>query len=163
VISEDGLICQATKTFDEVNLDDYSCVVLPGMSDFTSALKDNTLIQFLKQLKGKSILVAAISSAPILLSKAGLLENTTFTGGIWQNFFGYFDFLSRENFIPKEIHQDKNIVTAIGFAHQEFAKKILANLGLCDDVELVDKPSENLIFNMSDEDFAEFKSCFEHI
>lgn len=163
VISEDGLICQATKTFDEVNLDDYSCVVLPGMSDFTFALKDNTLIQFLKQLKGKSILVAAISSAPILLSKAGLLENTTFTGGIWQNFFGYFDFLSRENFIPKAIHQDKNIVTAIGFAHQEFAKKILANLGLCDDVELVDKPSENLIFNMSDEDFAEFKSCFEHI
>ena len=60
VISEDGLICQATKTFDEVNLDDYSCVILPRMSDFTSALKDNTLIQFLKQLKGKSILVAAI-------------------------------------------------------------------------------------------------------
>ena len=42
-------------------------------------------------------------------------------------------------------------------------EKQLANLGLCDDVELVDKPSENLIFNMSDEDFAEFKSCFEHI
>ena len=60
VISEDGLIYQATKTFDEVNLDDYSCVILPRMSDFTSALKDNTFIQFLKQLKGKSILVAAI-------------------------------------------------------------------------------------------------------
>lgn len=161
ILSEDGLICQATKTFDEVELNEYSCIVLPGMSDFTSALKDELLIQFLKQLKGKSIVIAAISSAPILLAKAGLLEDITFTGGIWQNFFGYFDFLSKENFMPKTIHQDKNIITAIGFAHQEFAKKVLATLGLCDDIELVEKPSEELIFNMSDEEFAEFKACFE--
>lgn len=130
ILSEDGLICQATKTFDEVELNEYSCIVLPGMSDFTSALKDELLIQFLKQLKGKSIVIAAISSAPILLAKAGLLEDITFTGGIWQNFFGYFDFLSKENLMPKTIHQDKNIITAIGFAHQEFAKKVLATLGL---------------------------------
>ncbi|SFC76815.1 Putative intracellular protease/amidase [Streptococcus gallolyticus] len=161
ILSEDGLICQATKTFDEVELNEYSCIVLPGMSDFTSALKDELLIQFLKQLKGKSIVIAAISSAPILLAKAGLLEDITFTGGIWQNFFGYFDFLSKENFMPKTIHQDKNIITAIGFAHQEFAKKVLATLGLCDDIEIVEKTSEELIFNMSDEEFAEFKACFE--
>lgn len=161
ILSEDGLICQATKTFDEVELNEYSCIVLPGMSDFTSALKDELLIQFLKQLKGKSIVIAAISSAPILLAKAGLLEDITFTGGIWQNFFGYFDFLSKENFMPKTIHQDKNIITAIGFAHQEFAKKVLATLGLCNDIEIVEKPSEELIFNMSDEEFAEFKACFE--
>lgn len=161
ILSEDGLICQATKTFDEVELNEYSCIVLPGMSDFTSALKDELLIQFLKQLKGKSIVIAAISSAPILLAKAGLLEDITFTGGIWQNFFGYFDFLSKENFMPKTIHQDKNIITAIGFAHQEFAKKVLATLGLCDDIEIVEKSSEELIFNMSDEEFAEFKACFE--
>ena len=161
ILSEDGLICQATKTFDEVELNEYSCIVLPGMSDFTSALKDELLIQFLKQLKGKSIVIAAISSAPILLAKAGLLEDITFTGGIWQDFFGYFDLLSKENFMPKTIHQDKNIITAIGFAHQEFAKKVLATLGLCDDIEIVEKPSEELIFNMSDEEFAEFKACFE--
>ena len=161
ILSEDGLICQATKTFDEVELNEYSCIVLPGMSDFTSALKDELLIQFLKQLKGKSIVIAAISSAPILLAKAGLLHDINFTGGIWQNFFGYFDFLSKENFMPKTIHQDKNIITAIGFAHQEFAKKVLATLGLCDDIEIVEKPSEELIFNMSDEEFAEFKPCFE--
>lgn len=161
ILSEDGLICQATKTFDEVELNEYSCIVLPGMSDFTPALKDELLIQFLKQLKGKSIVIAAISSAPILLAKAGLLEDITFTGGIWQNFFGYFDFLSKENFMPKTIYQDKNIITAIGFAHQEFAKKVLATLGLCDDIEIVEKPSEELIFNMSDEEFAEIKACFE--
>lgn len=161
ILSEDGLICQATKTFDEVELNEYSCIVLPGMSDFTLALKDELLIQFLKQLKGKSIVIAAISSAPILLAKAGLLEDITFTGGIWQNFFGYFDFLSKDNFMPKTLHQDKHIITAIGFAHQEFAKTVLATLGLCDDIEIVEKPSEELIFNMSDEEFAEFKACFE--
>lgn len=162
ILSEDGLICRATKTFDEVDLDEYSCIVLPGMSDFTSALKDKLLIHFLKQLKGKLILVAAISSASLLLAKAGLLVDTTFTDGIWQNFFGYFDFLTKENFIPKTVHQDKNVITAIGFAHQEFAKRVLVALGLCkDNIEVAEKSSEELIFKMSDEDFDEFKAYFE--
>ena len=60
---------------------------------------------------------------PILLAKAGLLNDTKFTGGIWQNFFDYFEFLPRENFQPKVLVQDKNIITAIGFGHQEFARK----------------------------------------
>ena len=55
----------------------------------------------------KYILIAAISSAPLLLAKAGSVEgNTKFTGGIWQNFFDYFEFLPRENFQPKVLVQD---------------------------------------------------------
>ncbi|WP_205402273.1 DJ-1/PfpI family protein [Streptococcus lutetiensis] len=161
IFSEDGLICQATKTLDEVNLDDYSCVILPGMLDFTLALKNDSLICFLKKLKGKSIVIAAISSAPLLLAKAGVLTEVTFTGGIWQNFFDYFDFLSKENFVSKTIHKDKNVITAIGFAHQEFAKKVLAALGLCEDIGEIKETSKKLIYKMSDKDFAEFKANFE--
>ncbi|MDS8639135.1 DJ-1/PfpI family protein, partial [Streptococcus pneumoniae] len=96
--TEDELPCQPTRILDEVVIEDYSCVILPGMINIAPALHDEKLISFLKSLKQQEILIAAISSAPILLAKAGLLKDTKFTGGIWQNFFDYFEFLPRENF-----------------------------------------------------------------
>ena len=101
VISEDGLPCQPTKTLDQIRIEDYSCVILPGMVNIGPALQDEKLISFLRSLNEQDILIVAISSAPLLLAKAGLLNDTKFTGGIWQNFFDYFEFLPRENFQPK--------------------------------------------------------------
>jgi 4-methyl-5(B-hydroxyethyl)-thiazole monophosphate biosynthesis enzyme, putative len=133
--SEDGLVCQPTRTLDEVVIEDYSCVILPGMITIVPALQDEKLISFLKNLTEQDVLIAAISSAPILLAKAGLLKDTRFTGGIWQNFFDYFEFLPRENFKAQAVLQDKNIITAVGFAHQAFARKVLLSLGLVDDAD----------------------------
>ena len=160
--SEDGLPCQPTRTLDEVVIEDYSCVILPGMINIAPALHDEKLISFLKSLKQQEIFIAAISSAPILLGKAGLLKDTQFTGGIWQNFFDYFEFLPRENFKAKAVLQDKNIITAVGFAHQEFARKVLLSLGLVGNADNYFKErnqysEEELIFNLSEEEFAEMK------
>lgn len=90
VYSEDGLPCIPTKVFRDIQIDDYSCFLLPGMVDITPALLDDDLMRFLATLKGRDSKIAAISSAPILLAKAGLLTDTRFTGGIWQNFFWVF-------------------------------------------------------------------------
>ena len=160
--SEDGLACQPTRTLDEVVIEDYSCVILPGMINIAPALHDEKLISFLRSLNQQEILIAAISSAPILLAKAGLLKDTKFTGGIWQNFFDYFEFLPRENFKAKAVLQDKNIITAVGFAHQEFARKVLLSLGLVGNADNYFKErnqysEEELIFNLSEEEFAEMK------
>lgn len=168
VLSEDGLSCQPTKLIEEINLDDYSCLILPGMIDFIPALKDKVLIDFLSSLKAKDILIAAISSAPILLAKAGLLTDREFTGGVWQNFFDYFDFLPKENFKPKTVYQDENVITAIGFAHQEFARRVLISLGLTDDasnyfIERQNIPEGDLLFKMSDEEFEHFKEQMEQL
>ena len=165
--SEDGLPCQPTGTLDEVVIEDYSCVVLPGMINIAPALHDEKLISFLRSLKQQEILIAAISSAPILLAKAGLLKDTQFTGGIWQNFFDYFEFLPRENFKAQAVMQDKNIITAVGFAHQAFARKVLLSLGLVDNADNYFKernkhPDEDLIFALSEEEFAEMKHEFEN-
>lgn len=164
--SEDGLLCQATKTLDEVNIDDYSCLILPGMIDFKPALLDDLLINFLVSLKDKEILIAAISSAPLLLAKAGLLTNVQYTGGFWQNFFGYFNFLPKEQFRPLPVLKDKNIITAIGHFPQEFARTVLLALGLTKDAkdyfkEDLSYTEEELSFTLSEEDFAEFRLRFE--
>ena len=165
--SEDGLACQPTRTLDEVVIEDYSCVILPGMINIAPALHDEKLISFLRSLNQQEILIAAISSAPILLAKAGLLKDTKFTGGIWQNFFDYFEFLPRENFKAQAVLQDKNIITAVGFAHQEFARKVLLSLGLVGNADNYFKErnqysEEELIFNLSEEEFAEMKQSIKN-
>ena len=167
VVSEDGLLCQPTKTLDQICIEEYSCVILPGMVNIGPALQDEKLISFLKDLGEQDILIAAISSAPLLLAKAGLLKDTKFTGGIWQNFFDYFEFLPRENFQPKVLVQDKQIITAIGFAHQEFARKVILSLGLAENTdnyfkERNDYSEEDLIFTLSDKEFDQVKRSIEN-
>ena len=167
VISEDGLPCQPTKTLDQVRIEEYSCVILPGMVNIGPALKDEKLISFLRNLGEQDILIAAISSAPLLLAKAGLLKDTKFTGGIWQNFFDYFEFLPRENFQQKVLVQDKQIITAIGFAHQEFARKVILSLGLAENTDNYFKEQneyaeEDLIFTLSEVEFDQVKQSIEN-
>ena len=167
VVSEDGLPCRPTKTLDQINLEDYSCIILPGMVNIDPALRDEKLISFLRGLVNQDILIAAISSAPLLLAKAGMLKDTKFTGGIWQNFFDYFEFLPRENFQPKVLVQDKQIITAIGFAHQEFARKVILSLGLAENTdnyfkEQKDYSEEDLIFTLSDKEFDQVKQSIEN-
>ena len=166
VVSEDGLPCQPTKTLDQIRIEEYSCVILPGMVNIGPALQNEKLISFLRALGEQDILIAAISSAPLLLAKAGLLKDTKFTGGIWQNFFDYFEFLPRENFQPKLVVQDKQIITAIGFAHQEFARKVILSLGLAENTdnyfkERNDYSEEDLIFTLSDQEFDQVKRSIE--
>ena len=167
VISEDGLPCQPTKTLDQICIEEYSCVILPGMVNIGPALQDEKLISFLRDLGEQDILIAAISSAPLLLAKAGLLKDTKFTGGIWQNFFDYFEFLPRENFQPKLVVQDKQIITAIGFARQEFARKVILRLGLAENTDNYFKEkneyaAEDLIFTLSDQEFDQVKQSIEN-
>ena len=167
VVSEDGLPCQPTKTLDQIRIEEYSCVILPGMVNIGPALQDEKLISFLRDLGEQDILIAAISSAPLLLAKAGLLKDTKFTGGIWQNFFDYFEFLPRENFQPKLVVQDKQIITAIGFAHQEFARRVILSLGLAENTdnyfkERNDYSEEDLIFTLSDKEFDQVKRSIEN-
>ena len=167
VVSEDGLPCQPTKTLDQIRIEEYSCVILPGMVNIGPALQDEKLISFLRGLGEQNILIAAISSAPLLLAKAGLLKDTKFTGGIWQSFFDYFEFLPRENFQPKVLVQDKQIITAIGFAHQEFARRVILSLGLAANTDNYFKeqneyPEEDLIFTLSNEEFDEVKRSIEN-
>ncbi|WP_049548354.1 DJ-1/PfpI family protein [Streptococcus pseudopneumoniae] len=167
VISEDGLPCQPTKTLDQIRIEEYSCVILPGMVNIGPALQDEKLISFLRGLGEQDVLIAAISSAPLLLAKAGLLKDTKFTGGIWQNFFDYFEFLPRENFQSKLVVQDKNIITAIGFAHQEFARKVILSLGLAENTdnyfkEKKEYSEEDLLFTLSDEEFDQVKQSIEN-
>lgn len=161
--SEEGFQVIANKTFEEFEIDNYDCLILPGIINPLPALFDEENIKFLSGLKGKEIVIASISSSPLLLAKAGLLENSKFTSGVWDEILNYLDFVPKGNIVREPICTDKNIITAIGFAFREFAVQVLRAVGIeCDDNILggvtTAYTEEELIFKMGENDFNEFLS-----
>lgn len=159
--SEDGLRVIPTKTTADVKVTDYDCVILPGTINPLPALFDDKLIGFLKDGKGSDVVFAAISSAPILLSKAGILTGRKFTSGYFMQMADAFDFVEKENFLHKGIVEDGNVITGIGMFFREFAEAVLRRFGY--DVGenfMRDAPEEyteeELTFYWSDEDHQEF-------
>lgn len=128
--SEDNFQVIANKTFDEFIAEEYGCVILPGIYNPMPALFDERNIAFLRSLKGKDILISSISSSPMLLAKAGLLENVKFTCGIFDEVCRALDFIPYDNIVHQPIVRDKNFITAIGFAFREFAEETIRALGI---------------------------------
>lgn len=159
--SEDGLQVLPTKTTAEVKLTDYDCVILPGTINPLPALFDDELIAFIQSGTGTDTVFAAISSSPILLSKAGILNGKKFTSGFFVQMADTFDFVEKDNFIHKGIVEDGNVITGIGMFFREFAEAVLRRLGYDIGSSFMrDKPEEyteeELTFYWSDDDYQEF-------
>lgn len=80
VRSEEGLTVLPEKTIDELNLDEYDSLLLPGAMDIREAIEDDTILDFIKKFDGMPI--GAISIAPLLLLEAGLLDGKPFMAGV---------------------------------------------------------------------------------
>ncbi len=127
--SEEGLRVLPTKTTTEANITDYDCVILPGTVNPLPALFNEKLIEFLRAGAGSDVVFAAISSSPILLSKAGVLDGKKFTSGYFMQMADVFQFVEKENFIHRGIVEDGNVITGIGMFFREFAEAVLKRFG----------------------------------
>lgn len=159
--SEDGFSITPDKTVDEAEISDYKCLILPGTIFPLQPLYDEKLIDFLRRGKNADTLIAAISSSPILLSKAGLLEGKDFTSGFFMQMAETFPFVEKEHFVHKPVVEDGNIITGIGMFFREFAEKALNRLGYDVGDHFMDTggaeySEEELTFYWSDEDYKEF-------
>lgn len=158
--SEDGFLVTPTKRARDVSAGDYDCVILPGTIDPMPALFDDTLTEFLRGA-GKNTLLAAISSSPLLLAKAGLLDKHKFTAGFFMQMVDHFPFIPGENFVHQPLVEDGNVITAIGFAFREFAEKVLNCLGFDPGEKLMwpvegEYTQEELTFYWEEADYQEF-------
>ncbi|MBQ6877320.1 MAG: DJ-1/PfpI family protein [Oscillospiraceae bacterium] len=159
--SEEGLFVLPAKTTAEAKITDYDCVIFPGTINPLPALFDEKLIDFIKNGADSEVVFAAISSAPLLLAKAGILKNKKFTAGFFMQMAEVFPFIEKENFIHKGIVCDGNIITGIGMFFREFAEEVLRRFGYnIGDNFMLDKPEdyseEELAFYWSNEDYSEF-------
>ena len=159
--SEEGLFVFPTKTTEETKITDYDCIILPGTINPFPALFDERLINFLSSGIDTNVVFAAISSAPLFLAKAGILQGKKFTAGFFMQMADVFPFIEKENFIHKGIVCDKNVITGIGMFFREFAETVLRsfdyNIG---EKFLLDNPEnffeEELTFYWSKEEYEEF-------
>lgn len=159
--SEEGLRVLPTKTTAEVKVTDYDCVILPGTVNPLPALFDERLIDFLRAGTGSGVVFAAISSSPILLSKAGVLDGKQFTAGYFMQMAEVFQFVEKKNFIHRGIVEDGNVVTGIGMFFREFAQAVLNRFGYdVGESFMRDSPAEfteeELTFYWSEEEYQEF-------
>lgn len=159
--SEDGFSVMPDKTVEEAKVSDYECLILPGTIFPLQPLFDEKLIDFLKRGKNADTLIASISSSPILLSKAGLLEGKDFTSGYFMQMAETFPFVEKEHFIHKPVVEDGNIITGIGMFFREFAEKVLNRLGYDVGNHFMDTSGqeyseEELTFYWTDDDYKEF-------
>ncbi len=76
VIGGHSIRVNTDKRLAEINVDDYDGIVLPGGNRGTENLvRTAQVIEMIKKFNSKGKLVGAICAAPLVLVKAGILEN----------------------------------------------------------------------------------------
>lgn len=82
VVGAHGIAMAADRTLDELNGEDFDCVVVPGGGKGADAIAGSRMaVEFIRRLSGEGAVVAAICAAPALVLGAacGLLKGKRFT------------------------------------------------------------------------------------
>lgn len=168
VASEDGFTILPDRDFSGFGREEFDCLVLPGIWEPLPVLLDGRNIRFLEQFRGDGgLVIAAISAAPLLLGKAGLLEGKRFTHGVYEEFLDAFPVMPREGIVRTYLVEDDNLITAHGGAFREFAAAVGKKVGLdCPD-EIFSPMAgqayeeEDFIFHIPPEDMEEIRADWD--
>jgi len=124
-----GKVVTPDLTLDQVNVDDYSAIIVIGGSGSKDYLWNNSkLISIINEAFKKNKTIAGICMSSPVLAKAGVLKGrnaTTFPSGENVRLLQW----NGANYIKKGVVVDGKIVTAEGPANaDEFADAIIATL-----------------------------------
>ncbi|MDD5112055.1 MAG: DJ-1/PfpI family protein [Candidatus Altiarchaeota archaeon] len=124
-----GKVVTPDLTLDQVNVDDYSAIVVIGGSGSKDYLwSNNKLISIINEAFKKNKTIAGICMSAPVLAKAGVLKGknaTTFASGECVRLLQW----NGANYIKKGVVVDGKIVTAEGPTNaDEFADAIIATL-----------------------------------
>ena len=110
--------------FDEINFDEYDCVMLPGgLPGATNLRADQRVCDVVCEFAATKH-VAAICAAPFILGELGLLEGRRATC-----FPGFEKSFPEGAYTGEKVTQDGNIITASGMAQSlPFALELLRTL-----------------------------------
>lgn len=130
VKSEEGITIMPAKTCDEFSVDDYDCLILPGCSDTRMAIRNKKMTAFLRRFEEHpDFIIGAICSGPLFLQQAGLLKGKKYTDSLFVEMRELFRFIDENNFLPKPVVEDGNIITANGSAFNDFAVHVARKVG----------------------------------
>lgn len=140
VRSEEGITILPDLPIAALNLDEYDSLLLPGAMDIRDAIEDLDILAFIRQFEGMPI--GAISIAPLLLLKAGILTGMPFMAGVNPEELAEEGFTSADlammkgwddciqNSIPEGYIRAENIVTSVSFHFVRWALAFGEMLGI---------------------------------
>lgn len=141
--SEEGLVVQRTYALGECNIDEYDSLLIPGCMDLRDIIDDDSIRQFLQKFKSQEIVIASISSSPLLLYKAGMLQGKKYIAGLVKEELLEEGFTMEELSNMRDITELKNedgtistymvdgkLLTGIGLGYKEFGIEFGELLGL---------------------------------
>lgn len=79
---EDGMTVLPDKGLAELILDDYDSLLLPGAQDIGDAVSDEEILSVIREFHNQEKIIGAISAAPILLVKSGVMGEKPFMAGM---------------------------------------------------------------------------------
>jgi len=140
--SEEGLGVLCDLTIDKLNIDEYDSLLLPGSMDLAPAITDNEILDFIKKFDNKDKIIGAISCAPLLLLKNGMLKDKSYMAGVekeWlleegftmEDMNGMIDVpLLLEKPIPEGYIKDGNIITSVAWYFREWSMEFGRMIGI---------------------------------
>ncbi|MDO5047774.1 MAG: DJ-1/PfpI family protein [Anaerococcus sp.] len=140
IASEEGFKILPDKIISEIDIDEYDSLLLPGAVDIEATVKDPEIIEFIKLFRNK--LIGAISIGPILLLKAGILNDKSFMAGVNKEELLEEGFLASdltkmkdwdeciENHIEEGYIISENIITSVSYNFVKFGIQFAKMLGI---------------------------------
>ncbi len=80
--SEEGLKVFPDKSISDIDIDEYDSLLLPGAMDIREAIEDDDILSFIRVFDESKKIIGAISIAPILLMKNGVIGAKPFMAGV---------------------------------------------------------------------------------
>lgn len=147
ITSEEGLRIFPDKSISDIDIDEYDSLLLPGAMDIREAVEDEEISSFIQLFHECQKVIGAISIAPILLLKNGVMGAKPFMAGINReelyeegyseeelaNMQGWDDNL--KNPVAEGYIVSDNIITSVSYEFVRFALAFGRKLG-------IDIPSE---------------------
>ena len=78
---EEGVSVLPDKTIDTLDPGEYDSLLLPGAADIRQAAEDEKTLDFIRLFDDPAFVIGAISIAPVLLLKTGMLTGKKFMVG----------------------------------------------------------------------------------
>lgn len=131
VISMGGLCVLPDRSLPDVSPDQVGLLILPGGDLWESGhYAEPALSVFLRQLETTQTPIAAICGATLALAHAGLLNDRRHTSTVPGDLNTAPGYSGAAHYVADPAVTDRGVITASGLASVDFAREVLAMLGV---------------------------------
>ena len=142
IISEEGLKVIPDIKIEALDISEFDSLILTGAADIRKAIEDEEILSFIKKFDERDYIIGAISIAPILLLKAGILSRKSFMAGVnkeelYEEGFSKKDLTlmidwneSIKNPVPNGYIKEGNIITSVSYEFVRWGIEVAKKLGL---------------------------------